>query len=248
MEFEELFGKVQSLFDKISLSLSNEDMHTLWNEVRNIQLWFNSHSRVLTQEQQACWNLFQGARNALFAKEREFMKDNSIVYARGIMDIVQKAHIPDSFSPTQPFSVALKYLTQVDKWLWEAGDMLRRYKKEMFREHKDKCYEAIIEARKKYDACIVPTRRLDSIDRAKYRIAKNHEALNRCTITLNRQQRLKQKLEKEIIGSYNDPEWIDVCARPWIQGHIALINDIKVAISRHEKWIQEDEELLRSLQ
>lgn len=141
--------------------------------------------------------------------------------------------------------------------LYQAGQLLSKYKHEMTREHKDEVFERIKEIREQHDIFWgryreyqedrqreFEQKRDNARERIEANLEKNREQLRKAEEALERQKDHRRDLEEQIASAWSD-NFRDR-AEGWLDEANDKIADIEASIERIEGWIEEGRDKLRT--
>jgi hypothetical protein len=218
-----------------------------WNQAKLITSLFKELKPLAKSDRDLLWNQF----NVLCREVKEKQKTEygtleslSQGHFDEITNLVEQARLPiDAPSPE------IQELVERGQMLKNAGDKLGKFKHEMLAKHKKSCFDHIQKIRKTHDAAWV------SIKAGKSRQQSETESRIRRNLEKNyeRYRKAAGALENFQIGRGHIRTFLATCenTEKAAQATIQLeetevrIKDIEEGIRKLEKWIAEDERMLK---
>jgi hypothetical protein len=220
-----------------------------WNQAKLITSLFKELKPLAKRDRDLLWNQF----NVLCREVKEKQKTEygtleslSQGHFDEITNLVEQARLPiDAPSPE------IQELVERGQLLKNAGDILGKFKHEMLAKHKKSCFDHIQKIRKTHDAAWVsikagkPRQQSETDSRIRRNLEKNYE----------RYRKAAGALENFQIGRGHIRTFLATCenTEKAAQATIQLeetevrIKDIEEGIRKLEKWIAEDERMLKGM-
>jgi hypothetical protein len=220
-----------------------------WDHAKEISHLFKTLKPLSQEDRDKLWEKFSNICEEVKRKqnsEHESRKFKSEQHRNSILSEIEHARPCSLFGLDPPDVDEMKALGQV---LRGAGQMLSKYKSEMYGEHKQECFDRIQEMRKVHDAWWESlkqhrSKRQDDFQaRVRANLERNYERHRKATSALESCRRHADELRDKIASAWND-DWKDK-AYVWLSETEDKIRDIEQSIERIEEWIREDEEKLR---
>lgn len=245
------------------------DWRPVWDLCKLIQNRFNQNNEFEScAEQNAAWTRFQNARkeaSRLFDLEKKQFALQSSGIRRDIFYAIKYCY----YSASADFFVGsflggettVEEIKAMQRRLKEAGQMLSKNKYYMTGEDKQKCFDAILQARESHDHFWNKYREFKRLQVEKKRVA--YESKKKAW-----QGRVKENIKNNVLklenaeGAYNkslsriegikdkiadtkSEKWISIYSE-WLDKEIDKNNDIQNHINRILSWISEDEDKLNN--
>jgi len=220
-----------------------------WAHARQISHMFKTLKPLRREDRERLWDKFSTVCEEAKRKQRSEHEDRKFKSEQHRNDIIREA---ESARPCSLFGFAppdVQEMKALGRVLRNASSMLSNYKKEMFGEHKQECFERIQEIRHVHDAWWGELKRHRSRRREEFQqrvranLEKNCERHRKATDALRRMRNHADDLRDKISSAWND-DFRDR-AYGWLSETEDKIRDIEDSIQRIEDWIREDEEKLR---
>lgn len=220
-----------------------------WVHARQISEMFKTFKPLRKEDRERLWEKFNNICEEVKRKqnsEYENRKFKSEQHRNSIISEIERARPCSLFGLDPPDVDEMKALGQV---LRGAGQMLSKYKSEMYGEHKQECFERIQEIRKIHDAWweSLKQHRSKKVEdfqtRVRVNLERNYERHRKATAALESCRRHADELRDKIASAWNE-DWKDK-AYVWLSETEDKIRDIERSIEQIEEWIREDEEKLR---
>jgi len=218
-----------------------------WNKAKPITALFKVLKPLAKSDRDLLWNQFNDVCREVKAKQKaEYgtLESLSEQHLGEIMELAEKASLPQG-SPAPEIHELVEY----GQILKNAGDLLGRFKHAMIAKHKKACFDKIQNIRKTHDAAwvSVKTETLRQQPASESRVRKNLET------NYERYRKAGVALENFQIGRGHICTFLATCENPEKAANAkiqlveteARILDIKEGIRKLEKWIAEDERLLK---
>lgn len=229
----------------------------VWAKAKEIQVGFKGIRFPSWEAHQQQWERFCSIREKASQRkerEREELRATSDGHRAEILQIVQRGTPPTGlggaiFELIDPTTV--NELKDYGRFLKEAGERLSELKRDMLHEHKQECFEAIVEAREVLDSYwervhqARDTRRGDALTRARENLERNRERFEKAANALRSMRNSQEDLQDKIASSWND-EWAEK-AQGWLSELEDKIADTEKSVERIEGWIEEDQRRIRDL-
>jgi hypothetical protein len=219
----------------------------IWAKAAEVQNGFKGVRYPTKAEREDAWQRFNSLRDEASKRRKEendARRWESKSHRSEILRKIESAR-PSTFLFHQPDVEEMKALGRV---LWEAGQMLSQYKREMLGEHKQECFDAIQDMRKVHDAWWAGLdqarceRRQDRQARIRSNLERNYERYRNQTQALENCRSCADDLRSKIASAWNDNWASDAEGRlSELEDKIA---DIERSIEQIEEWIREDESKL----
>jgi len=248
---ELLDGEIKNLVSLTGPIRENRPIITkfqdFWNKAKQITALFKELKPLAKSDRELLWKQFSGLCREVKEKQKaEYgtLESLSQQHRDDVMKLADLAQLPPGVPITE-----IPELVEFGQALKNAGDLLGRFKHAMIAKHKKTCFDRIQEIRKTHDAAwmVVKTGTRREEPGTEFRIRKNLES-NR-----ERYRKAVGALENFQIGrghiqaflaSSENPEKVSK-AKTQLAETEARIKDIEEGIQKLEKWIAEDERLLK---
>ena len=252
-------------------SIERHDWRPVWALCQEIQEKFKGYKGYSSKEEhQAAWDRFQKLRqNASrladiekekFAAQSDRLKDDILHEARACY----WSKSADFFIGSVLGETTIDEMKELQARLKEAGRKLSENKALMTRADKEKCFEAIKDARESHDSFWekykmlreerreasqrkreeFESKRAEWIQRTRANIDRNREKLSKAEYALDRtRDRISEIQDK--IRETDSPKWEGIFSE-WLDQAREKERDIEESIDRIEGWIREDEDKLNN--
>jgi hypothetical protein len=218
-----------------------------WNQAKQITALFKELKPLAQSDRDLLWKKF----NALCREVKEKQKTSygtleslSQGHFDEIMKLLEQAQLP-----TDAPAPKIHELVERGQSLKNAGDLLGKFKHEMIAKHKKSCFDHIQKIRKTHDATWEsvkagkPRQQLETESRVRKNLEANYE----------RYRKAAGALENFQIGRGHIRTFLATCENPdkaaqaiaQLAETEARIKDIEEGIRKLDKWIAEDERVLK---
>lgn len=268
--YEDLDKKIRQLDSRINSTrglftgTTRDDWSPVFELMKEIQADFNNKVKYPTREErETAWQTFCSLRSEAHEKSRERNAERSDYRMIEINRLLGEAEwdaISDEFGDILTFYTAVTTrdtMKEKGRHLYEAGQLLSKYKHEMTREHKDEVFERIRQIREQHDIFWgrykeyqeekqrqYEQKRDNARERIEANLDKNREQLRKAQDALERQKDHRRDLEDKIASAYSDG--FRERAEGWLDEANDKIADIEASIDRIEGWIDEGRSKLSS--
>lgn len=218
-----------------------------WNGAKEITALFKELKPLKKSDRDLLWNRF----NDLCREVKEHQKTGygameslSCGHRDEILQLAEQASLPPNTQITD-----INDLVERGKVLKNAGDMLGKFKIEMIANHKKACFATIQRIRKTHDAAwgLVgagkPKPRAETLIRARMNLEANYERLRKARGALENFQIGRDHI-RTFLSTSRDPVKT-ASAKTQLAETEARITDISAGIRKLERWIAEDEQILK---
>lgn len=243
---------------------TRDDWEPVFELMKEIQADFNKKVRYPTREERdAAWQTFCTLRSEAHEQSKKRNKERSDYRMSEINRELRAADwdaMMDNLGDLITFYTAVTTrdtMKEKGRHLYEAGQLLSKYKNEMTREHKDEVFERIKTIREQHDIFWgrykqhqeerqrqFEQKRDSARDRIEANLDKNRDQLRKAVDALERQKAHRRDLEEKISSAWNDT-YRDR-AEGWLDETNDKIADIEQSIERIEGWIEEGRSKLNS--
>lgn len=246
----------------------------VWDLCKEIQAAFKGVRYPTVAERQAAWERFCRLRNEASRRksiESDRLTAHSSGYRKEILELTERARwsrIIDTvffFDPTSK-----EEMKQLGSILGRARRMLSEHKAEMFADHKQECFQAIVDAQATHDEywhrykaelgrrqaewevrqsehrarqAQWEQRQAERSARIRANIEKNRDGLSKAIGALHRQEARAEEI-RDKMRETNSPKWVSIYSE-WLSETATKIDDIESSIRRLREWIDEGEQQLR---
>ncbi|HUW38492.1 MAG TPA: hypothetical protein VMV91_14300 [Rhodocyclaceae bacterium] len=246
------------------LSVMHRDWGPFFTKAKEIQEGFNS--RVLypsKRDRDAAWVRFNDLRTEVYEhanKQRSDIRADSEALRDKILQLAEKARydwLADKVMFFLPATTGetMKLYGQVLK---DSGKMLSENKHRMLKEHKDECFDRILNVRQTHDLfwgeykeqrtrqrAEAESRRSEVANRVQNNIHANRDKLEKAAEAYTRiRANLESNFEK--LESARSSEFAERVAW-WIEEDKEKLRSISDSIDRLKEWIEEDETRLSDI-
>jgi len=244
-----LEGDIRSLSSNHWAGIGERDYRTFWKHAREISQLFKTLKPLHRDDRDRLWKDFSAVCEDTKQKQtakNDNRKFKSEQHRSDVLNGVERARPCSLFGFLPPDVEDMKALGRV---LRDAGELLSKYKMEMFGEHKQECFQAIGDMRAVHDAWWEmlkghrSQRQEDFQQRVRANLEKNYERHRKATDALHRVRAHADDLRDKISSAWND-DFRDR-ATEWLSEAEDKITDIENSIQEIEGWIHEDEQKLR---
>jgi hypothetical protein len=218
-----------------------------WNQAKLISALFKQLQPLARSDRDLIWKQF----NDLCREVKEIqktgygtLKSQSQGHFDEIMKLVEQAQLPIDVP-----AVEIHELVECGESLKNAGDLLGKFKHEMVAQHKKSCFNHIQKIRKTHDDA------WESVKPAKPRQQSKTESrvMKNLEVNYERYRKAADALENFQIGRGHIRTFLASCENPekvaransQLAETEARIKDIEEGIRKLEKWIVEDERMLK---
>lgn len=224
--------------------LMRRDYGAFWKHAKQISHMFKTLKPLRREDRERLWHKFSGLCEETHSKqndENETRRIKSKIHRDNILGEAERT--------TLSFLGTIDELKAAGKLLRAAGLLLSKYKHEMLGEHKQECFDRILEIRKGHDAWWEHFRgarakqHQDFQARVRANLEKNHDQHRRATDALSRARAHADELRSQIASAWNDD--FRERASEWLSEEEDRIRDIEAHILQIEGWIGENEQKLR---
>jgi len=218
-----------------------------WNQAKRITVLFKELKPLAKSDRDLLWKQF----NDLCREVKEEQKTGYGILAsqsRGHFDKIME-QVELSRLPANAPAWEIHELVERGQALKDAGDMLGKFKHEMIAKHKKSCFDHILKIRKTHDTAweSVKSEKSRKQPETESRVRKNLEA------NYERHRKAAGALENFQIGRSHIRTFLASCDNPEQAERAATqlaetegrIKDIEEGIRKLEKWIAEDERILK---
>ena len=218
-----------------------------WNKVKYITALFKELKPLARSDRDLLWKQF----NTLCREIKENQKAEygtleslSQGHLNEIMQLAEQAQLPFRAPPPN-----IQELVERGQVLNNAGDTLGKFKHEMIAKHKKVCFDKIQEIRKIHDAAwesvnaVKPKQQTGGKFRARKNLEANYERYKKAARALENFQIGRDHI-RTFLASCKNPEKIARANSQLVETE-ARIKDIEEGIRKLEKWIAEDERILK---
>jgi hypothetical protein len=218
-----------------------------WNQAKLITSLFKELKPLAKSDRDLLWKQFSVLCREVKEKQKtEYWTLESLSQGHfdEIMNLVTKARLPINAPVPE-----IHELVERGRALKNAGDILGEFKHEMIAKHKKSCFDHIQKIRKTHDVAWV------SIKAGKPRKQSGTESRIRKNLEVNNERYRKAAcaLENFKIGRSHIRTFLATCDNPEKAAEAstqlaeteARIKDIEEGIRKLEKWIAEDERMLK---
>ncbi len=218
-----------------------------WNQVKRITALFKELKPLAQSDRDLLWNQF----NALCQEVKEKQQAGYGALeslSQGHFDTIKQLAGMAALPPGAP-PLTIHELVERGQALKNAGDLLGKFKHEMIAKHKKASFDKIQEIRKTHDAAWAlvsagkPKLRSEIPFRARMNLEANYERLKKARNALENFQIGRVHI-RTFLASGKDPVKI-ASAKAQLGETEARIRDIEEGIRKLEKWIAEDEQVLK---
>lgn len=243
---------------------TREDWEPVFELMKEIQSDFNNKIRYPSREdRETAWQTFCSLRGEAHEKSRKRNAERSDYHMIEINRHLNAAYwnaFDDEIGDMITLNTAMmtkEVMKERGRHLYEAGQLLSKYKREMTREHKDEVFERIKEIREQHDIFWgrykeyqeerqrqFEQKRDNARERIEANLEKNKEQLRKAQDALDRQKDHRRDLEEQIASAWSD-DFRDR-AEGWLDEANDKIADIEESIERIEGWIEEGYSKLNS--
>jgi hypothetical protein len=212
---------ITGLFKELK-PLAQSDRDLLWNR-------FNDHCREVKEKQKAEYGTLESLSQGHFDE---------------IMKLAELAQLPHGAPAPE-----IHELVERGQALKNAGDTLGKFKHEMIAKHKKTCFDHIQKIRKTHDVAWgsvkagKPRQQSEIESRVRKNLEANYERCRKAAGALENFQIGRGHI-RTFLASYELPEKV-AQANTQLAETEARIKDIEEGIRKLEKWIAEDERLLK---
>jgi hypothetical protein len=218
-----------------------------WNQAKHITGLFKELKPLTQSDRNLLWKQFNA--HCWEVKEKQKSEYGTLEFlSHGhldkIMNLAELAQLPHR-APTPE----IHELVERGQALKNAGDILGKFKHEMIAKHKKTCFAQIQKILKTHDAAweSVKSGKPRQHSKAESRVRKNLEA------NYDRYRKVAGALENFQIGRSHVRTFLATCQDPEKVAQVkiqlaeteARIKDIEEGIGKLEKWITEDERMLK---
>jgi hypothetical protein len=218
-----------------------------WNKAKHITALFKELKPLAQSDRDLLWKQFNAlCRNVKEKQKAEYgtLESLSKQHLDEIMKLADLAQLlPDAPPPE------IHELVERGQALKNTGDALGRFKHAMIAKHKKTCFDRIQEIRKTHDAAWVSVKtgtlrqQPESESRVRKNLEANYERYRKAVIALENFQIGRGHI-LTFLASCENPER-GAKAKIQLAETEARIKDIGEGIRKLEKWIAEDERLLK---
>ncbi len=218
-----------------------------WNKAKEITGLFRELKPLAKSDRDLLWKRFNDlCRDVKEKQKAEYgtLESLSQGHFDAIMKLADLAQLPPGTK-----SPGIHLLVERGQALKNAGDTLGRFKHAMIAKHKKACFDKIQGIRKTHDAAWAsvntgkPKQRSEIPFRARMNLEANYERRRKAENALENFQIGRGHI-RTFLASSQDPEKI-AKAKIQLAETEARIKDIEEGIRRLEKWIAEDERVLK---
>ncbi|MCK9578879.1 MAG: hypothetical protein M0Q92_00320 [Methanoregula sp.] len=218
-----------------------------WNKAKQITTQFKELKPLAKSDRDLLWKQFNGLCQEVKDKQKaEYgtLESLSQGHFDEIMKLIDLAVLP----PGTP-AAEIHVLMERGQALKNAGDQLGRFKHAMIAKHKKACFDKIQGIRKTHDAAWVlvnagkPKQKSEISFRARMNLEANYERYKKAKGALENFQIGRDRIST-FLASSKDPVKV-ASAKAQLAETEARIMDIEEGIRKLEKWIAEDERVLK---
>jgi len=218
-----------------------------WNNAKHITALFKELTPLAKSDRDLLWKQF----NVLCREVKEKQKAEY-----GTLESLSQQHLDEimklaDLAQLRPgiTTYEIHELVERGQALKNAGDQLGRFKHAMIAKHKKACFDKIQEIRKTHDAAwesikaVKPKKQTGTKFRARKNLEANYGRYKKAAGALENFQIGRDHI-RTFLASCNDPEKAAKAKIQLVETE-ARIKDIKEGIRKLQKWIAEDEQLLK---
>ncbi len=247
-----LEGEIQSLASQhwSGIMCTQRDYGAFWAHAKEVSQMFKTLKPIRREERERLWQKFSAACEETRDRqnsENEGRRFKSEQHRSDILAEAERARPCDL--PLPGLGIDVQEMKALGQVLREAGQLLSKYKHEMFGEHKQECFDRIQEVRRAHDVWwdLIKGQRVqqhqDYQARVRANLEKNYEQHRRATDALSRARAHADDLRDQIASAWSDD--FRERASGWLAEQEEKIADIEAHIQRIEGWISENEQKLR---
>jgi hypothetical protein len=218
-----------------------------WNKAKQITTQFKELKPLAKSDRDLLWKQF----NALCQEVKERQKAEY-----GILESLSQGHFNEIMQlaelavlPSGATAPEIQELMERGQALKNAGDQLGRFKRAMIAKHKKACFDKIQKIRKTHDAAWklvnagTQKQKSEIPFRARMNLEANYERLKKARSALENFQIGRDHI-RTFLATGKDPVKI-ASAKAQLAETEARIKDIGEGIRKLEKWIADDERILK---
>jgi hypothetical protein len=218
-----------------------------WNQAKVITSLFKELKPLAQSDRDLLWKQF----NALCREVKEKQKTSygtleslSQGHFDEIMKLLEQAQLP-----TDAPAPEIHELVERGQSLKNAGDLLGKFKHEMIAKHKKSCFDHIQKIRKTHDATWEsvkagkPRQQLETESRVRKNLEANYERYRKAAGALENFQIGRRHIRTFLATCENPDKAAKAIAQ--LAETEARIKDIEEGIRKLDKWIAEDERVLK---
>jgi hypothetical protein len=218
-----------------------------WNKAKQITALFRQLKPLAKSDRDLLWKNF----NAICGDVKENQKAEY-----GALESLSQKHLGEILKltdlaqlPTGPPAPGIHELVERGQALKNAGDVLGRFKHAMIAKHKKTCFDKIQTIRKTHDVAweslnaVKPKQQTGTKFRARRNLELNYERQKKAASALEN-FRIGRSHIQTFLASCKDPEKA-ASAKVQLAETEARILDIEEGIRKLEKWVADDEQILK---
>jgi hypothetical protein len=218
-----------------------------WNKAKHITTLFKGLKPLAKSDRDLLWQQFNTLCREIKEKQKaEYgtLESLSQRHLDEIMKLADLAQLPPDIPAPE-----IHDLVERGQALKNAGDLLGRFKHAMIAKHKKTCFDKIQEIRKTHDAAWgsvkagKPKQKSEIPFRVRMNLEANYERYKKARVALEN-FRIGRDHIRTFLASNKDPGK-GASAKAQLAETEARIKDIEEGIHKLEKWIAEDERLLK---
>ncbi len=218
-----------------------------WNQAKEITALFRELKPLKKSDRDLLWNRFNDLCHEVKEQQKAgygAMESLSKGHLDEILQIADQAALPPGAS-----DAGINDLVERGQALKKAGDMLGKFKYEMIAKHKKACFDTIQRIRKTHDmawgqvSAGKPKPRSETLIRARMNLGANYERLKKARSALENFEIGRDHI-RTFLATSKDPAKI-ASAKAQLAETEARITDILAGIRKLEKWIADDEQILK---
>lgn len=248
---------LDSLIDRLEVELKtgqgiglpDPNWKTVWAKAAEIQDGFRQVRYPTKQERENAWQRFEAIRQEASALSQRLLEERrwqSKNHLDAILGQVESSRPYSLFGFDPPDVEEMKTL---GKALNQGRQMLTDNKTEMLAEHKQECFNRILQIQEIHDAWWSHLKQIRSTEiqeRIRANLEKNHERHRKASEALESYRARADELREKIASAWN-PGWAEGAAER-LEEIEDKIEDIEDSLEEIEKWIHQDEERLRNIE
>jgi len=218
-----------------------------WNKAKQITALFRDQKPLAQSDRDLLWRRFNALCREVKEKQKAEYGTLESLSKQHRDEIMKLAHLAQL--PSGAPAPGIHELVDRGQALKNAGDLLGRYKHAMIAKHKKACFDRIQEIRKIHDSAwesvkaVKPGQQTGTKFRARKNLEANYKRYKKAAGALENFQIGRGHI-RTFLASSQDPEKI-AKAKMQLAETEARIKDIEEGIRRLEKWIAEDERVLK---